>query len=151
MASQDQQLISSYRSETRAKLKQVEDLEDTEHPRVFHVTRCSQCNGQLDLPSIHFMCNHSYHQRYVSRGFLFSTMCGSDRITECRCLFENDTACPLCTRQHGVIQEIRRNNERLVDQHDLFLAEVKDSGFRAVAGGFGRGWLGIGGNAAISG
>ncbi|KAH0827300.1 hypothetical protein J3R83DRAFT_3923 [Lanmaoa asiatica] len=59
----DQQLISSYRSETRVKLKQVEDLEDTEHPRVFHVTRCSQCNGQLDLPSIHFMCNHSYHQR----------------------------------------------------------------------------------------
>ncbi|KAG9316168.1 hypothetical protein JVU11DRAFT_2188 [Chiua virens] len=69
----DQQLISSYRSETKAKLKQVEDLEDTEHPRVFHVTRCSQCNGQLDLPSIHFMCNHSYHQR---------------------CLFENETACP---------------------------------------------------------
>ncbi|KAF8551497.1 hypothetical protein OG21DRAFT_1499077 [Imleria badia] len=126
----DQQLISSYRSETRTRLKQVEDLEDTEHPRVFHVTRCSQCNGQLDLPSIHFMCNHSYHQR---------------------CLFENDTACPLCAHQHGVIQEIRRNNERLADQHELFLAEVKESGFRAVAGGFGRGWLGIGGNAAVSG
>ncbi|KAN0090676.1 hypothetical protein V8E55_004242 [Tylopilus felleus] len=126
----DQQLISSYRSETKAKLKQVEDLEDTEHPRVFHVTRCSQCNGQLDLPSIHFMCNHSYHQR---------------------CLFENDSTCPLCSRQQGVIQEIRRNNERLADQHDLFLAEVKESGFKAVAGGFGRGWLGIAGNAAIAG
>ena len=65
LPTQDQQLISSYRSETKAKLKQVEDLEDTEHPRVFHVTRCSQCNGQLDLPSIHFMCNHSYHQRCI--------------------------------------------------------------------------------------
>jgi len=63
--SQDKQLISSYRSETQAKLKQVEELEDTEHARVFHVTRCSQCNGQLDLPSVHFMCNHSYHQRCV--------------------------------------------------------------------------------------
>ncbi|KAG9309131.1 hypothetical protein JVU11DRAFT_10838 [Chiua virens] len=126
----DQQLIPSYRSETKAKLKQVEDLEDTEHPRVFHVTRYSQCNGQLDLPSIHFICNQSYHQR---------------------CLFENETACPLCTRQHGVIQEIRRNNERLADQHDLFLAEVKESGFRAVAGGFGMGWLGMASNAAISG
>ncbi|KAF8432962.1 hypothetical protein L210DRAFT_3614219 [Boletus edulis BED1] len=125
----DQQLISSYRSETRTKLKQVEDLEDTEHPKVFHVTRCSQCNGQLDLPSIHFMCNHSYHQR---------------------CLFENDTTCPLCTRQHGVIQEIRRNNERLADQHDLFITEVKESGFRAVAGGFGKGWLSMGGYAGIS-
>ena len=67
---QDQQLISSYRSETQTRLKQVEDLEDTEHPRVFHVTRCSQCNGQLDLPSVHFMCNHSYHQRCV---FSFSS------------------------------------------------------------------------------
>ncbi|KIJ62988.1 hypothetical protein HYDPIDRAFT_114138 [Hydnomerulius pinastri MD-312] len=118
----DQQLINSYRHETKTKLKQVEDLEDTEHPRVFHVTRCSQCNGQLDLPSVHFMCSHSYHQR---------------------CLLENDTACPLCTRQHGVIQEIRRNNERLADQHELFLAEVKENGFKAVAGGFGRGWLGV--------
>ncbi|KAF9220088.1 hypothetical protein BS17DRAFT_788227 [Gyrodon lividus] len=126
----DQQLISSYRHETKTKLKQVEDLGDMEHSRVFHVTRCSQCNGQLDLPSIHFMCNHSYHQR---------------------CLLENETACPLCTRQHGIVQEIRRNNERLADQHDLFFAEVKENGFRAVAGGFGRGWLGVEGNVGVSG
>lgn len=62
---QDQELINSYRLETAAKLKQVEELSDPEHPRVFHVTRCSTCAGQLDLPSVHFMCNHSYHQRYV--------------------------------------------------------------------------------------
>ncbi|KAG6333301.1 hypothetical protein ID866_5788 [Astraeus odoratus] len=118
----DRQLISSYRSETQTKLKQVEELMDTEHPRVFHVTRCSQCNGQLDLPSVHFMCNHSYHQR---------------------CLLDNETTCPLCARQHGVIQEIRRNNERLADQHELFLSEVRDNGFRAIASGFGRGWLNL--------
>ena len=62
---QDQQLINSYRLETKSKLKQVEELSDPEHPRVFHVTRCSSCGGQLDLPSVHFMCDHSYHQRYV--------------------------------------------------------------------------------------
>lgn len=61
---QDQQLIQSYRSETQAKLRQVEDLSDPDHPRVFHVTQCAACKGQLDLPSVHFMCNHSYHQRY---------------------------------------------------------------------------------------
>ncbi|KAI6047551.1 hypothetical protein EDC04DRAFT_2618926 [Pisolithus marmoratus] len=116
----DKQLISSYRSETQAKLKQVEELTDTEHPRVFHVTRCSQCNGQLDLPSIHFMCNHSYHQR---------------------CLLDDDTTCPQCARQHGVIQEIRRNNASLANQHELFVSEVQEHGFYAVASGFGRGWL----------
>ena len=62
---QDQQLISSYRLESQAKLKQVEELSDPDHPRVFHVTQCSSCGGQLDLPSVHFMCHHSYHQRYV--------------------------------------------------------------------------------------
>ncbi|KAG5635623.1 hypothetical protein H0H81_010584 [Sphagnurus paluster] len=65
----DQELIKSYRLETETKLKQVEELTDPDHPRVFHVTRCSACAGQLDLPSIHFMCNHSYHQRLVSFKF----------------------------------------------------------------------------------
>lgn len=116
----DYRLRSSYRSETESKLKQIEELTDTEHPKVFHVTRCSQCDGQLDLPSIHFMCNHSYHQR---------------------CLLDNDTTCPLCEHQHGVIQEIRQNNARLADQHELFLSEVRENGFRAVASGFGRDWL----------
>jgi len=49
----DQQLINSYRLETKAKLKQVKELTNAEHPRVFHVTRCSACSGQLDLRSVH--------------------------------------------------------------------------------------------------
>ncbi|KAG1721987.1 uncharacterized protein EDB91DRAFT_1175471 [Suillus paluster] len=116
----DQQLINSYRLETNAKLKQVAELEDPMHAKVFSVTRCSQCSGQLDLPSVHFMCNHSYHQR---------------------CLLDHETECPLCARQHGVIQEIRRNNERMADQHELFLSDVQDNGFEAVASGFGKGVL----------
>ncbi|KAI0050858.1 hypothetical protein FA95DRAFT_1603137 [Auriscalpium vulgare] len=116
----DQQLISSYRLESEAKLKQVEDLSDPDHPRVFHVTQCSTCGGQLDLPSVHFMCNHSYHQR---------------------CLGEHDTECPQCARAHGIIREIRRNNEQLADQHDVFLSDVRENGFSAVAAGFSRGVL----------
>ena len=54
---------------------------------------------------------------------------------------DHDTECPLCVRAHGVIQEIRRNNERLADQHDLFLTDVKENGFRAVAAAFSRGVL----------
>ncbi|GJE99815.1 hypothetical protein PsYK624_160870 [Phanerochaete sordida] len=114
----DKKLIESYRTESAAKLKQVADLSDPEHPRVFHVTQCTACGGQLDLPSIHFMCSHSYHQR---------------------CLGEHETECPNCARQHSIIREIRRNNERLADEHDVFLSEVKDGGFTAVAAGFSRG------------
>ncbi|KAG6826409.1 hypothetical protein H0H92_015903, partial [Tricholoma furcatifolium] len=115
----DKELTNSYRLETATKLKQVEDLTDPEHPRVFHVTRCSACSGQLDLPSVHFMCNHSYHQR---------------------CLADNETECPNCAREHGVIREIRKNNERLMDQHDVFISEVQEGGgFEAVAAAFARG------------
>ncbi|KAF7367248.1 E3 ubiquitin-protein ligase PEP5 [Mycena sanguinolenta] len=117
----DQEWTTSYRLETAAKLKQVADLADPEHPRVFNVTRCSGCGGQLDLPSVHFMCNHSFHQP--------------------RCIQENETECPLCVREHGVIREIRRNNERLADQHELFVSEVKEGGFSAVASAFSRGIL----------
>ncbi|KAF7340010.1 E3 ubiquitin-protein ligase PEP5 [Mycena venus] len=117
----DQELIQSYRLETAAKLKQVADLADPEHPRVFNVTRCSGCGGQLDLPSVHFMCNHSFHQP--------------------RCLQENETECPLCVREHGFIREIRRSNERLADQHDLFVSEVKEGGFSTLASAFSRGIL----------
>jgi hypothetical protein len=45
------------------KLKQVEDLSDPDQPRLFHAPQCSQCGGPLDLPSVHFMCKHSFHQR----------------------------------------------------------------------------------------
>lgn len=118
----DKEWINSYRLETATKLRQADDLADPEHPQIFHVTtrRCTQCGGQLDLPSVHFMCNHSYHQR---------------------CLPENETECPSCAREHGVIREIRRNNERLADQHDVFLSEVAEGGFDAIASGFSRGVL----------
>ncbi|KAG7086657.1 hypothetical protein E1B28_002597 [Marasmius oreades] len=114
----DQEWINSYRLESAEKLKLVEELSDSAHPKTFTVTRCSTCSAQLDLPSIHFMCNHSYHQR---------------------CLTGNDTECPKCAREHGVIRDIRRNNEILANQHDVFLAEVQEGGFKAVAGAFSRG------------
>jgi hypothetical protein len=44
-------------------------------------------------------------------------------------------------REHGVIREIRLNNERLADQHDLFVSEVKEGGFSALASAFSRGIL----------
>ncbi|KAF8656018.1 hypothetical protein AX16_002806, partial [Volvariella volvacea WC 439] len=116
----DLELTKSYRAETAAKLQQVATLSDPEHARVLHVTRCSACGGQIDLPVVHFMCDHSYHQR---------------------CLVDQEYECPNCVREHGFIKEIRRNNERLADQHDVFKQEVQEAGFEAVATAFSRGFL----------
>ncbi|KPV76750.1 uncharacterized protein RHOBADRAFT_48072 [Rhodotorula graminis WP1] len=119
----DQALIKSYRTETLKKRREIAELSDPTTPRIFQVTRCSACGGQLDLPGVHFMCRHSYHQR---------------------CLGENESQCPNCARTHGVVREIRRNNEQLRGGHDVFLDEVRgaDDPFAAVAGAFARGWMG---------
>jgi len=58
-----------------------------------------------------------------------------------RCLADQDTECPNGAREHGVIREIRRSNERTVDQHDIFLSDVQRDGFAAVASAFSRGVL----------
>jgi hypothetical protein len=39
------------------------------------VTRCSTCSGRLVLPSIHFMCDHGYHQRCVLRTIPYPCLC----------------------------------------------------------------------------
>ncbi len=118
----DRSLIQSYRSETAAKQKQISDLANPSQPDVFQVTRCAACGGQLDLPSVHFMCKHSYHQR---------------------CLSDSEPGCTLCSRQHSIIREVRRNQTRLADRHDLFLNEVHEAedGFGVLAGAFGRGLM----------
>ena len=113
------------------------ELTNADEPRVFHVTRCTTCLGQLDLPSIHFMCNHSYHQRWVLLGLIPRSLSN----TFFRCIAENETECPACAREHGVIHEIRQNNLSLADQHDVFLSEVQENGFEAIATAFGRGVL----------
>ncbi|RXK35794.1 vacuolar membrane protein [Tremella mesenterica] len=118
----DKHLVQSYRSETETKEKELIELVNPHIPQVSQVTRCSACGAQLDLPSVHFMCKHSYHQR---------------------CLSDSEPECILCARQHSIIREIRRNQTRLADRHDLFLSEVHeaDDGFAVVAAAFGRGIL----------
>lgn len=61
----DKHLVESYRNETKEKERELKALANPEQPEVFQVTRCAACNTQLDLPSVHFMCKHSYHQRCV--------------------------------------------------------------------------------------
>ena len=131
----DKLLVESYRSETLEKEKELVQLADPSAPEVFQVTRCAACGTQLDLPSVHFMCKHSYHQRYA----FFSTS-----EADYRCLSDSEPECIICARQHSIVREVRRGQTRLADRHDLFLSEVHeaDDGFSVIAGAFGRGIMG---------
>ncbi|CAG2173313.1 unnamed protein product [Oppiella nova] len=57
--------------------QQIEDMKTS--PKVFQATKCSACKHPLELPSVHFMCSHSYHQH------CFESYAA-----------ENDSDCPLC-------------------------------------------------------
>jgi len=85
---------------------------------------------------------------HIISGKLYFHLCcdgksrGRDLID--RCLSDSEPECVLCARQHSIIREVRRNQTRLADRHDLFLAEVHEAedGFGVVAGAFGRGVMG---------
>ena len=120
----NRKLIDSYRSETAAKRAELDDL--SSKPVVFQSRRCASCGGTLDLPTVHFLCKHSFHQR-----------CMNSREVE-------KAECPLCKREHDTIKAIRRAQVENSDQHDLFrgaLARSTDR-FGTVSEFFGRGVMG---------
>ncbi|CAG8553416.1 4440_t:CDS:10 [Paraglomus brasilianum] len=83
------------------------------------VTKCTACGGTLDLPAIHFLCRHSYHQR---------------------CLPDTDRECPKCAVEHRFLAEVRRKQEINAEKHDLFVQQLEDAedGFSVIADYFSK-------------
>lgn len=118
--SNNRRLIESYRTETEAKRKEIDELGSK--PVVFQATRCSACGGTLDLPTVHFLCKHSFHQRCLDR---------SDENAEC----------PVCASQNATVRAIRRAQEESAERHDIFkeaLSRSRDK-FGTISEFFGRG------------
>ncbi|KAI8593020.1 hypothetical protein BDZ88DRAFT_405220 [Geranomyces variabilis] len=99
---ESQKLINSYREETRRMKEQVEELQTKSI--VFQVTKCELCKQPLELPTIHFLCKHSYHQR---------------------CLGDADRECPRCAPEHRMIQDLVRSQEASAGRHDVFLHKLE--------------------------
>nr|CAD7409648.1 unnamed protein product [Timema poppensis] len=62
LTEQEQQLSLKYRQETDKIRDKIKDIQTS--AIIFQGSRCSACNHQLELPSIHFLCQHSYHQQF---------------------------------------------------------------------------------------
>lgn len=62
------------------------------NPAVFQARRCSACGGNLDLPTVHFMCKHSFHQRCLNQ-------------------VDDDVECPVCAPDNATIRAIRRGSQ----------------------------------------
>jgi copper homeostasis protein CutC len=59
----DTELTEKYRVDTEKLRELIQNIKN--NIIIFQGSRCSACHHQLELPSVHFMCQHSYHQQLV--------------------------------------------------------------------------------------
>ncbi|KAJ9457325.1 Vacuolar protein sorting-associated protein 11-like protein [Diplonema papillatum] len=105
-----QALTQKYREEIRSQQSEAQ---------IFQFSRCMSCGGGLELPAVHFMCKHSYHQN---------------------CLAEPDK-CPQCSATFSRILDVNKNLEDTVENHEMFFRQLNQpgrDGFSVVAEYFGR-------------
>ncbi|KAJ5506800.1 Zinc finger RING-type [Penicillium expansum] len=95
----NRRLITSYKSETETKQQELDHL--TTQPVVFQSRRCQSCGGTLDLPTVHFLCKHSFHERCLNS-------------------LDEDAQCPVCAPTNATLRAIRQRQIDSADQHDLF-------------------------------
>ncbi|KAE8010746.1 hypothetical protein FH972_007084 [Carpinus fangiana] len=115
---EDRRAIEKYQEDSLAMRKEVEDLRT--NARIFQLSKCTACTFTLDLPAVHFMCMHSFHQR---------------------CLGDNEKECPECAPEYRSVLEMKRSLEQNSKDQDQFFRQVKSSkdGFSVIAEYFGKG------------
>ena len=123
--------ITTLRSDTSKRRTELSDL--GAKPAVFQATRCSDCGQGLDLPAVHFLCKHSFHQRCV-RGAT-----GEDGG-------EDKAECPKCAAENDVIRKMREGQRQRAERHELFKGDLEGSEdrFGTVAEWFSRGVMDVG-------
>ncbi|XP_012278294.1 vacuolar protein sorting-associated protein 11 homolog isoform X2 [Orussus abietinus] len=117
----DAELMEKYRADTVKLREQIETIKN--NTIIFQGSRCSACHHQLELPSVHFMCQHSYHQHCFQS---FS---------------ENENECPACLPNNKKLLDINKAQEQSRDLHETFhsLLDRAEDPFSLVAEYFGRG------------
>jgi hypothetical protein len=111
---------------------QNEIVEIKTQARLFSTKDCVQCAGKLELPTIHFMCGHSFHDTCVDS--------------------EGVRKCPKCSPGKDIyyvllfieFKEVIDKRDQLIEQAgqtEPFINELKESQskFDVIAGYFGRG------------
>ncbi|KAK3683374.1 hypothetical protein B0T22DRAFT_430670 [Podospora appendiculata] len=122
--------VAAFRAETDQRRAEMADL--GARPAVFQATRCAQCALPLELPTVHFLCKHSFHQRCLRGG-----------------MGDDGGECPLCARDNATIRALKKSQEENAERHELFRDDLERSEdrFKTVAEWFGRGVMTAGSGA----
>ncbi|KAJ1667144.1 Vacuolar protein sorting-associated protein 11 [Coemansia sp. RSA 1813] len=115
--SDNEKSVSAYADEYKLHHSKMEALRTK--PIVFQSTKCTSCMTPLDLPSIHFLCKHSYHQR---------------------CLGDVSDSCPRCQMENQMLEDQRRHQEINARKHSVFFDRLHNAndGFDVVAEWFSK-------------
>lgn len=121
--------ITSLRTDTDKRRAELAELGSK--PSVFQATRCSDCGQGLDLPAVHFLCKHSFHQRCLRGG-------GAGG--------EDDVECPKCAGENDLIRKMREELRARAERHELFKGDLENSEdrFGTVSEWFSRGVMDVG-------
>jgi hypothetical protein len=133
----NRRLITSYRTDTTKQREEITRL--STKPETFNATRCSACGTTLDLPTVHFLCKHSFHERCVNSpvGGIAGDYGEHD---------EDKMECPLCSGKNATVKAIRKAQEESAGRHDMFqdaLTRSRDK-FGTISEWFGRGVMASG-------
>lgn len=114
-------LADKYTKETDKLKSLIQQIQNK--PVIFQATRCSVCNEQLELPSVHFLCQHSFHKHCFQS---FS---------------ESDRECPACLPNNKHILSVIQAHEPSKSLNEEFHTDLEksDDPFGVVANYFGRG------------
>ncbi|XP_074158430.1 vacuolar protein sorting-associated protein 11 homolog [Sminthopsis crassicaudata] len=117
----DELRVRRYREETIRIRQEIQELKTS--PKIFQKTKCSICTSALELPSVHFLCGHSFHQHCFES------------------YSESDADCPTCLPENRKVMDMIRTQEQKRDLHDQFQHQLKYSNdsFSVIADYFGRG------------
>ncbi|CAH4030160.1 unnamed protein product [Pieris brassicae] len=100
----EQELATKYKKEIENMKAHIQVIQH--EPVTFQSSRCAACNRPLELPTVHFLCQHSYHQD------CFQTYSETER------------ECPACAapsrRPEALPHAAEALHSRLQQQHDPF-------------------------------
>lgn len=112
--------IEKYDAETKEVKKSIDEFKTK--PVIFQGSRCGLCKKQLELPSVHFLCQHSFHQHCVQS------------------YADNDDECPPCLeRNKQTISAIKAQEENR-NLQEVFHSQLEgaEDGFSLAADYLGK-------------
>ncbi|KAI8621771.1 hypothetical protein BC830DRAFT_1092875 [Chytriomyces sp. MP71] len=126
-ANESAKLVHSFQEETNKMKALIHELKSS--PVIFQSSKCSLCGESLELPSIHFMCKHSYHMKCISSSE------GEDLAGP------GEKECPICAPEHKMVASMFKSQIENAGQHQVFLKKLennKEDQFAVIADYFGK-------------